>query len=58
MLCGINEGSNIKPSTRFFDSFKCNFMWTILTSRGCSFILSSVCNTRTQFSNFFGLLLQ
>ena len=58
MLCGINEGSNTKPSKRFFDNFKCNFMWTILTSPGCSFILSSVYNTRTPFSKFFGLLLQ
>ena len=57
MLFDINEGSNTQPSARFFDNFKCNYISTILISPGCSFIWSSVYNTKTPFSNFFGLLL-
>ena len=57
MFWGVNEGSNTQLQKRFFDNFKCNFISTILISPGCSFILSGVYNTKTSFSNFFGLLL-
>ena len=57
MLFDINEGSNTQPPARFFYNFKCNFISTILIFSGCSFILSGVYNTKTPFSNFFGLLL-